>query len=151
MFKFEKSKKLASLAFILLVVSLVFSVSFSTIHPTTAQMPEKVATPTFNPVGGTYGAAQHVALMCSTVGASIRYTSDGSEPSSSSRIYSIPIPICGSGELYSSRGADNPLLNYYLQAEGSVTIRAKAFKSGMTDSDIATATYTFVLPVDQVA
>jgi hypothetical protein len=83
---------------------------------------EKVATPTLSPSGGTYTSAQNVALSCVTDGATIRYTVDGSEPSSSSVIYSTPISV----------------------SSGTVTIKAKAFKSGLTDSDTASATFTLV-------
>src|ERR1700726_3464672 len=41
-----------------------------------------VATPAFNPPAGTYSAAQTVTLSTTTAGASIRYTTDGSAPSS---------------------------------------------------------------------
>ncbi len=142
--KFEKRKKSTSLAFILLVVSLVFFVLFSTINLTTAQTPEKVATPTFNPGGGTYYAGMHVELSCSTVGATIRYAYDGSVPSPSSPAYSLPLVVYGMGVVPSDRRFDDPILNINLRATGTVTIKVKAFMSGMMDSDVATATYTFV-------
>src|SRR3990170_6927174 len=81
--------------------------------------PPKVATPTFSPSGGTYSSSQNVALSCSTSGASIRYTTDGSEPGSSSAVYSSPISI-----------------------SSTTTVKAKAFMSGMTDSDTAQAICT---------
>jgi PKD repeat protein/RNA polymerase subunit RPABC4/transcription elongation factor Spt4 len=80
---------------------------------------DKVATPTFNPAGGTYSSSQSVGLSCITGDATIRYTTDGSEPSASSTAYSSPITI-----------------------SVTTTVKAKAFKTGMTDSDTATATYT---------
>jgi hypothetical protein len=40
-----------------------------------------VATPTFNPVAGTYTTAQPVAINITTSGATIRYTTDGRTPS----------------------------------------------------------------------
>lgn len=78
-----------------------------------------VATPTFSPAGGTYSSAQNVTISCSTSGATIRYTTDGSDPTSTSSVYSAPINVAA-----------------------SKTIKAKAFKSGMTDSAIASASYT---------
>jgi len=90
--------------------------------------PSKVATPTFSPLVGTYSNGQIVTISCGTSGAVIRFTSDGSEPTSSSDIYTdITLVI------------------------GTVTFRAKAFKSGMTDSDTASATYTVQSSVDTVA
>ncbi|MGA3008476.1 MAG: chitobiase/beta-hexosaminidase C-terminal domain-containing protein [Opitutaceae bacterium] len=85
--------------------------------------PQQVATPTFSPAGGTYSTAQSVAISDSTSGASIRYTTDGSTPSETSgTVYSGPVSI-GS----------------------SATLKAIAYKSGMTDSNIASASYTIAL------
>jgi hypothetical protein len=80
---------------------------------------ETVATPTFNPAAGTYTSAQSVTLSCATAGASIRYTTNGSEPTSSSPVYSSAIPV-----------------------SSTTTIKAKAFKDGMTASTVVSATYT---------
>jgi len=79
----------------------------------------KVATPTASPTTGTYSTTQNVALSCTTAGATIRYTTNGSEPTSSSTQYSTPI-----------------------QVAVTTTIKAKAFKPGLTDSDTAIFTYT---------
>jgi len=86
---------------------------------TTEPQPEKVSTPTFSPVGGTYSSQQNVALYCATSNATIRYTVDGSEPTDSSTVYSSPIAVTS-----------------------TTTIKAKAFMTGMNDSDTASATYT---------
>jgi hypothetical protein len=79
----------------------------------------KVATPTFSPIGGTYSSGQNVMLSCSTVGATIHFTIDGSEPSSLSPTFFTSILV-----------------------KDTTTIKAKAFKMWMTDSDTASATYT---------
>jgi hypothetical protein len=78
----------------------------------------KVATPTFNPSGGTYFGAHAVSLSCTTSGATVRYTTDGSEPNALSTAYSGPISVIS-----------------------SITIKAKAFMSGLIDSDTAIATF----------
>jgi hypothetical protein len=83
----------------------------------------KVATPTFSPSAGTYSSSQSVTLSCSTSGATIRFTLDDSEPSASSTAYSSPIEV-----------------------SSTTTIKAKAFKTDMTDSDTASATYTMNIP-----
>ena len=88
----------------------------------------KVASPTFDPAGGAYSSAQNIVLSCPTPGATITYTTDGSEPSSSSATYSSPIIVTSSS-----------------------TIKAKAFISRMTDSDTASATYTINLPPSVVS
>lgn len=80
---------------------------------------QTVATPTFSPAGGTYTTTQNVTIACSTAGSTIRYTLNGSEPTSSSTAYTGAIAIAS-----------------------TTTVKAKAFASGMTDSQTASATYT---------
>ena len=84
-----------------------------------AATPPDVAAPTFNPPAGTYISAQNVTLSCATPGAIIRYTLDGGEPTDTSPVYSGAIPV-----------------------SSTTTIRAKAFKVGMTASNAVSATYT---------
>jgi len=80
----------------------------------------QVAAPAFNPPAGTYGTAQSVTISTSTAGASIRYTTDGSTPSSTVGIvYSVPVSV-----------------------SSSRTLKAIAYKAGMTDSLVSTAVYT---------
>jgi len=79
----------------------------------------KVATPTASPLPGTYVSSTSVTLSCATVGATIRYTTNGTEPTISSTLYSSPISV-----------------------NATTTIKAKAFLAGMTDSDTASFTYT---------
>ncbi len=88
---------------------------------------ETVATPSFSPAGGTYSTAQSVTISSATSGATIRYTTNGSDPTSSSTVYTGPITI-----------------------STTTTLKAKAFKSGLADSGIASATYT-ISSASQVA
>ena len=81
---------------------------------------ETVATPTFSPAAGTYNKAQSVSISCATNDATIRYTTDGNDPTESSDIYSSPISVTTTG----------------------TTIKAKAFKTEMDPSSVASATYT---------
>jgi len=53
--------------------------------------------PVFSPVGGTYSSDQSVAISCSTPGAAIYYTTDGSNPSAASALYTAAIPVAGHG------------------------------------------------------
>ena len=85
---------------------------------------ETVATPTFSPAGGTYGEAQNVTISCTTAGATIYYTTDGSNPAVT--------PNGVSGTLYTSP----------VNISQTTTLKAMAVKSGMTNSNVATATYT---------
>ena len=84
------------------------------------QQQETVATPTFTPAEGTYYEPQSVSISCATDGATICYTTDGTEPTENSSQYSVPLTI-----------------------SETTTLKAKAFKSGYTASAVATATYTF--------
>jgi alpha-tubulin suppressor-like RCC1 family protein len=79
----------------------------------------KVALPSFSPAGGTYTAAQNVTISTTTSGATLRYTTDGSEPTSSSTAYSAPVLV-----------------------DTTTTLKAKGFKSGWTESDTRSGTYT---------
>ncbi len=81
-----------------------------------------VATPTFSLAEGTYTSAQSVTLSCTTTGATIRYTTDGNDPTNTSTEYTTAIPVTS-----------------------TTTIKAIAFK-GTDASNIASATYT-ILPV----
>src|SRR5581483_9108021 len=81
---------------------------------------QTVVTPTFSPAPGTYASAQTVAITTTTGGASIRYTTDGSNPSETAgTLYSSPVSI-----------------------SSSVTLKAIAFESGFIDSSIASGAYT---------
>lgn len=80
----------------------------------------QVSTPTFTPPGGSYTTPQNVSINCTTSGASIKYTTDGTEPTESSSEYSGPINV-----------------------NSSMVIKAKGFKSGWTPSATGYATYAF--------
>lgn len=84
----------------------------------TANFAAKVATPTFSPTAGTYTGAQNVTISCETADATIYYTTNGSNPTTSSSVYSTPISV----------------------TQGT-TIKAFATKAGMPNSDVATAAY----------
>ena len=49
--------------------------------------PDRVEDPVFSPMAGTYTNSVNVKLSCSTTGASIYYTLDGTEPSVNSTLY----------------------------------------------------------------
>ncbi len=50
-------------------------------------------TPTFSVTPGFYPGAQNVAITCPDAGSTIRYTLDGSMPTTTSTLYSVPINI----------------------------------------------------------
>ena len=77
-----------------------------------------VAQPLFSPLGGSYDEEKNVTITSPTTGATIRYTTDGSEPTTSSPIYSSPIYM-----------------------DDYITLKAKAWKTGWTPSDTENETY----------
>lgn len=82
---------------------------------------ETCATPTFSPAAGTYTSAQNVTISSATEGATIYYTTNGSDPTTSSSTYSSAISV-----------------------SSSTTIKAMAVKDGYDNSAVATAAYTIV-------
>lgn len=80
----------------------------------------QVETPSITPAGGNYTTAQTITISCATSGATIKYTTDGSTPNANSATYTAPISI-----------------------SANTTLKAYAFKAGMADSPVASATYTF--------
>lgn len=81
----------------------------------------QVATPVLNPATGNHTAGFSVTMTCATSGSTIRYTDDGvTEPTGASTEYTVPVALAA-----------------------TTTLKAKAFKAGLTDSATATEVYTF--------
>jgi hypothetical protein len=90
---------------------------------------QAVASPAFSPDGGTYPTPQSVSITTATGGATIRYTLDGSTPSTTSgTVYTGPVTI-----------------------STSATLKAIAYASGMTSSPVVSANYTIGVPTSTVA
>ncbi|HNU54882.1 MAG TPA: chitobiase/beta-hexosaminidase C-terminal domain-containing protein [Candidatus Syntrophosphaera sp.] len=81
---------------------------------------EHAATPTFNPPAGVYSQPISVTISSTTPGATIRYTTDGSNPTETSTQYTSPISL-----------------------DTNTTLKAIAFASGFDPSYVATASYIF--------
>ena len=81
----------------------------------------QVSPPAFSPIAGTYSSDRSVTISCSTLGAEIHYTTDGSTPTNSSAICTGPIAVAGNGT--------------------NETIKAIATLAGMAASGVGTATY----------
>ena len=113
------------LALIFVVAVMLVLTAVSCGKKTTEPDEETVATPTFSPPEGTYTSAQNVSISCATPGATIYYSIDGSAPSTR---YTGPVTIAS-----------------------TATLKAKATKSGWTDSPIASATYTINITPNTVA
>lgn len=89
----------------------------------------RASMPVFDPASGaTLRSGETVAISCSTEGAAIHYTLDGSEPTASS-------------PLYTAGG-----VRISVKEARSVTLKAIAIAGGMGASYVATAVYTVTLP-----
>lgn len=104
--------------FLLLIVSVLLVCVSCTDNPSGPTVP--VAKPLINPSGGTYSSVQQVRITCSTSGAVIRYTLDGTEPAETSMQYSAPF-----------------------QLPTPATVKAKAYRDKMLPSLTATATFQY--------
>jgi hypothetical protein len=81
------------------------------------------ATPTFSVPAGSYSTAQSVTISDATAGAVIYYTTDGTTPTTASRVYRAPVSV-----------------------SSSETIEAIATATGYAISAVASATYVVVSP-----
>jgi Tol biopolymer transport system component len=80
----------------------------------------RVATPRVHPPTRDFTESIDVSVSCSTDGATVRYTRDGTTPDSSSTIYTDPLNL-----------------------NATTTVKARGFKSGWFDSASATKSATF--------
>lgn len=92
----------------------------ATFSPPTQQ---SIATPVITPPGGTFSNSALVTLSCATTGATIHYTADGTDPTSTSPAYKKKA----------------------LTLTNSVSLKAKAVK-GTNTSTTATAVFTIIVP-----
>jgi len=84
----------------------------------TATYTLQAATPTFNPLGGSYSSPQSVTISDASPGVTIYYTTNGTTPTTSSTVYTGPITVS--------------------QTE---TVKAIAAAAGWTTSSVASAHY----------
>ena len=88
-----------------------------------AEPVETVASPIFSPASCSFYPSTNVMISCATSSATIRYTLDGSTPTESSEVYTVPL------ELFAT-----------------TTIKARAFAEDMNPSATVSATYTLEDP-----
>jgi len=87
-------------------------------------VPVATIAPVFSPAAGSFTAAQTVSLTSASVGAAIRYTTDGSTPTETNgTLYSGPIAI-----------------------GTTTTLKAIAYRSGFPDSPVVSGNYTILPP-----
>lgn len=90
---------------------------------------EQVEAPVISPNGGSdLIEAQTVTLSCETEDASIYYTLDGSNPTAESTLYSAPF-----------------------QVSETTTVKAIAIKEGLSNSSVASATFSFRVAASSIA
>jgi hypothetical protein len=77
-----------------------------------------VSAPGISPNGGRFTGTVTVALSAATPGAEIRYTTDGSDPDSSSSLYDQPLTL-----------------------SASATVKARAYRAGMAASTVSAAAF----------
>ena len=83
-----------------------------------AEFSQTVSTPVITPNEGTYTSAVNVTISTATPGATLYYTTDGSEPDSSSQVYTGEFTVAVTG-----------------------TVRARAYKAGFNPSGVATSVF----------
>jgi hypothetical protein len=76
------------------------------------------ASPSFAPAGGSYGTAVLVTLSSATLGASVRYTLDGTDPGPQSALYTGPVTL-----------------------SSTATLKARAYRNDMQPSVVSSASY----------
>ncbi len=88
---------------------------------------QNAATPTFNPPAGVFSQPINVTISTTTPSATIRYTTDGSNPTTTvGTIYTTPVHLTA-----------------------TTTLKAIAYATGFDPSYVASGTYTFVSQVVQ--
>jgi 6-phosphogluconolactonase len=99
---------------------LLLLVSFGCVAANEEPQPGTVAAPLLSPQAGTYSSAIDVAITTTTPDATIRYTTDGSEPTTATgTAYTAPVHV-----------------------DATLTLRAVAFRTGWTTSAVSTGQYT---------
>jgi alpha-tubulin suppressor-like RCC1 family protein len=89
----------------------------------------RVATPTFSPPGGVYSQPQNVTLTCSVPNVTLRYTTNGLDPTETS-------PVIASGSS--------------VNVSETQTLKVRAWRNNWTTSDVGTAIYTLKVATPSV-
>jgi alpha-tubulin suppressor-like RCC1 family protein len=82
----------------------------------------KAGTPVLAPAPGSFGSNQTLTIACATTGATVRYTTDGSEPTPASASYASPLALTQ-----------------------TTTVKAYAAKAGVADSNQVAGAYVFTV------
>lgn len=112
--------------------AVVWSV-FTSPTPNTANSPtsaDYTATPVFSQIAGFYPGTVNLTITCSTPGATIRYTTNGNEPTAASTIYTVPLNISTTQVIRAKAFGTNPselpgIINsntYFINVNHSVAV-----------------------------
>ena len=122
-------------------------------NTTTGYPTETLAQPVFSVAGGMRTTSATVAITSTVVGGTIRYTLDGSDPTTTSPVYSAPITLAsrvGQANGISMIRTNNqsvgaPYYEGWQQPSGEVykinVLRARVFKTDVLPSRITTQSY----------
>jgi len=129
-----KSIRFITVLSLLLIISISLSLS------------EQTATPTFSYSEGRYDRPIAVYINCATPNSTIYYTTDGSDPSISSSLYTgLPILISNhvSGNVITGESDNDPDTEdlFLPLTDNSLTLKAIAVSNGNEQSEIGTARY----------
>jgi hypothetical protein len=105
--------------------AIAYATGYSNSAVTSATYTLQASAPVFSPGAGTYTSAQSVAISSTTSGASIRYTTDGSTPTTTT------------GTLYTGM----------ISIGATTALKAIAYAAGYTASTVSSGTYTINLPI----
>ena len=97
-----------------------YRVDYAASSVTTGTYTITVAAPTFSPTAGAYAAGQAITVSTATPDATIRYTTTGVDPTTTS----------------------TAIVSGTTLIVGNFTLKAKAFKTGATDSSVTSAVYS---------
>ena len=104
--------------------SVVVTNAVDHVHSSEAILTVRSAMPSFSPAPGTYGTNKEVTINCTPAGATIYYTTDGTQPTTTS-----------------SSGTSSVKIMVYGSPVTTTVIKAMSVKSGL-DSSTATGSYT---------
>jgi len=111
-----------------LLKSIAFGTGFTDSPVVSANYIINCETPILSPVSGTYATGQHVTMSTATAGATLYYTTDGTQPTSASTPYSSRITL-----------------------NTNTTLGVVAIKNGMGNSQISIENYTILSAVETPA
>lgn len=91
---------------------------------TSAAINVKCFTPVANPIGGLINSSTPITLTTATTGGTIRFTTNGADPTSSDTIYTTPLFF-----------------------SGATTLKSRTFKTNQVDSDVRTSGFTVFVEI----